>query len=242
MNIAVILAGGVGARLGAGIPKQFVEVLGKPVIVYTIEKFNSHPEIDAIEVVCVEDYIDILKGLIIKFDLEKVKYVVKGGAVFQDSVINGVNGLKDVAGDEDVLLIHWAASPFISHEEISDAIRVCKEKGNSIAAFPAYLLYGLKSDNGASTTKGIDRDSFMIMNAPQCFKYGYVKQLYDEAARTGMLEKVEPHTTTLMYAMGREIFFSKGNQNSIKITTKEDIDMFLGYLLAQKYKNEHREV
>lgn len=236
MNIAVILAGGIGARLGAGIPKQFVKVLGKPVIAYTIEKFSSHPEIDAIEIVCVEDYIDILENCIVKYGLEKVKYIVKGGTVFQESVINGVDGLKGIAEEDDILLIHWAASPFISHEEISDAIRVCKEKGNCIAAYPAYLLYGLKSGDGMSTVEGIDRDSFMIMNAPQCFKYSYVKQLYEEAAQTGMLEKVEPHTTTLMYAMGREIFFSKGNQNSIKITTKDDLDMFLGYLLAQEYK------
>lgn len=235
MNIAVILAGGIGSRLGAGIPKQFVEVLGKPIIVYTIEKFNSHPEIDAIEVVCVGDYIDTLNNLVKKYKLDKVSIVVKGGAVFQDSVINGINGLADIAEEDDILLIHWAASPFISHEEITDAIRVCSEKGNSIAAYPAYLLYGLKSGDGLSTVKGIDRDSFMIMNAPQCFKYGYVKQLYKEAKQTGMLEKVEPHTTTLMFAMGRKIFFSKGNQNSIKITTKEDIDIFLGYLLAQQY-------
>ncbi len=240
MNIAVILAGGVGARLGAGMPKQFFEVLGKPVIVYTIEKFNSHPEIDAVEVVCVEDYIETLQSLVKVHHLEKVKYIVKGGADFQHSVINGVNGLNKVANEDDVVLIHWAASPFISHNEITDAIRVCKEKGNCIAAFPAYLLYGFKSENGNSSDKLLDRDSFMVMNAPQCFKYGYVKQLYKEAEQTGMLDKIEPHTTTLMYAMGREIFFSKGNQNSIKITTKEDIDMFLGYLLAQKYKEENK--
>ena len=116
---------------------------------------------------------------------------------------------------------------------------MCKDKGNCIAAYPAYLLYGLKTSDGKSSKNGIDRDTFMIMNAPQCFKYSYVKQLYEEAINTGILEKVEPHTTTLMYAMGREIFFSKGNQNNIKITTKEDIDMFLGYLLAQKYKEEN---
>ena len=239
MNIAVILAGGVGARLGAGIPKQFIEVLGKPVIVYTIEKFNSHHEIDAIEVVCVEDYIDTLKSLVDQYHLDKVKYIVKGGADFQHSVINGVNGLKETATDDDVVLIHWAASPFISHEEISDAIKVCKDKGNCIAAFPAYLLYGFKSESEVSSKKILDRDSIMVMNAPQCFKYCYVKQLYEEAEQTGMIDKVEPHTTSLMYALGREIFFSKGNQNSIKITTKEDIDMFLGYLLAEKYKENN---
>lgn len=241
MNIAIILAGGVGARLGAGIPKQFIEVLGKPVIVYTIEKFNSHPGIDAIEVVCVENYIDTLQSLVKKHHLNKVKYVVKGGADFQHSVINGVNGLRKIANDEDIVLIHWAASPFINHEEITDAIRVCKEKGNCIAAFPAYLLYGFKSEKGESSQKLLDRDSFMVMNAPQCFKYGYVKQLYEEAEQTGMLDKVEPHTTTLMFAMGREIFFSRGSQNSIKITTKEDVDLFLGYLLAQEYVREHSD-
>lgn len=241
MNIAVILAGGVGSRLGAGIPKQFVEVLGKPVIAYTIEKFNCHPEIDAIEVVCVEDYIEVLQTLVKTYQLNKVKCVVKGGADFQNSVINGIKGLEGIAGEDDVILIHWAASPFISHEEITDAIKVCSQKGNSIAAFPAYLLYGFKSKAGDSSDKLLDRDSFMVMNAPQCFKYSYAKQLYKEAEETGMLDKVEPHTTTLMYAMGREIFFSKGSQNSIKITTKEDIDMFLGYLLAQKYREEQSE-
>ena len=239
MNIAVILAGGVGARFGAEIPKQFVKVLDKPVIIYTIEKFNTHPDIDAIEVVCVEDYIRELNQLVKTYKLEKVKFIVKGGSDFQHSVINGVEGLKDYADDEDVILVHWAASPFISHEEITDAIHVCKEKGNSIAAFPAYLLYGLKTDNGDSSVEGIDRDTFMVMNAPQCFKYSYVRQLYEEAKQTNMLDKVEPHTTTLMYAMGRKIYFSKGNQNNIKITTKEDIDMFLGYLLAKKYNCEN---
>lgn len=239
MNIAIILAGGIGSRLGAGIPKQFVEVFGKPVIVYTIEKFNNHPEIDTIEVVCVEDYLDKLRLLVNHYHLDKVKFIVKGGADFQHSVINGITGLNEYASEDDIILVHWAASPFISNDEISDAIRVCKDKGNCIAAYPAYLLYGLKSDDGLCTVEGIDRDSFMIMNAPQCFKYGYVKVLYEEAERTGMLEKVEPHTTTLMYAMGRKIYFSKGNQNSIKITTKEDLEMFKGYLLAQKYNAEH---
>lgn len=239
MNIAVILAGGVGARLGADCPKQFVKVLGKPVIVYTIEKFESHPEIDAIEIVCVESYIGYLKELVSQYGFQKVRIIVRGGSVFQESVINGLNGLNGFASEEDILLIHWAASPFISHEEISDGIRVCKSKGNCIAAYPAYLLYGRKSQSGDSSTEGIDRDTFMIMNAPQCFKYGYVRQMYDEAAERGILDRIDPHTTSLMYEMGREIFFSKGSQNSIKITTKEDLEMFLGYVLAQKYnKNQ----
>lgn len=235
MNIAIILAGGAGTRVGAQKPKQFIEVLGKPLFCYTIEKFEFHPEIDFIEFVCVESYIDFAKRKIEAYGYKKVRLITPGGCDFQHSVMNGIYALEGIAADEDVLLIHWAASPFVEMDEISDAIRVCKEKGNCIAAFPAYLLYGKKADDGDGSIEGIDRDTFMVMNAPQCFLFHYVREMYDEAQEKGLLEGIDPHTTTLMYSMGRRIFFSKGRQSSIKITTEEDFDTFLGYLLAKEY-------
>ncbi len=238
MIFAVILAGGVGERLGGGIPKQFIEVLGKPIIVYTLEIFQEHEEIDVIEVVCVKDFIPVLRDYINKWNLSKVKYIVEGGKDFQHSMINGVYGLEGIARLDDIIVTSWAASPFIAPDIISDGIRVCKEKGNSISAMPAYMLYGKKSNDGDYSIEGIDRDTFMVMNAPQCFKYSYILQLYEEAEQTGIINLVEPHTTTLMYSMGRKIYFSKGSQVNIKITTKEDLDLFLGYVLAQKSKNE----
>lgn len=239
MNIAVILAGGVGTRLGADVPKQFVEVLGKPIIVYTLELFQLHSEIDFIEVVCVNDYIELLNRLINKYELTKVKLIVEGGKDFQHSMINGVKGLEGIAKPDDILITSWAASPFIDKETISDNIRVCKEKGNAISAIPAYLLYGKVGDNKEYTTEGLDRETFMVMNAPNSYKYSYIKQMYEEAEEKGLLDQVEPHTTSLMYLMGRTIYFSKGNQTNIKITTKEDLDLFLGYLLAKQYKANH---
>ena len=113
MNIAVILAGGVGSRVGAGMPKQFVKILGKPVIVYTIEAFQKHEDIDAIEVVCVKSHIDYMKELVDTYGLSKVKWITEGGADFQGSVLNGINNLQDKCSEDDIVLVHFGASPFV---------------------------------------------------------------------------------------------------------------------------------
>ena len=233
MNIAVILAGGIGSRVGAEIPKQFIEHFNKPVLAYTIDVFQNHSEIDAIEVVCIEDYIDRLKEIISIYQFDKVKWIVQGGETFQESVINGVFHLDNKIKSDDILLVHYGASPFISEEIITDAIKVCKEKGNCVSATPCYLLCGSNDDNHQST-KWIDRDKIMQLNSPQCFKFSYVKQLYQEAGEKKLLDKVEPHTTSLMYAMNRTIYFSKGDQTNIKITTKEDLALFKGYVLFKQ--------
>ena len=233
MNIAVILAGGVGNRVGAGIPKQFVEILGKPVLVYTIEAFQNHSEIDAIEVVCVKSHIEYMKDLIDKYSLTKVKWITEGGAEFQDSVLNGINNLSSVCSKDDIVLVHFGASPFIEADIITDAIRVCRQKGNAISTTPFYLLSGVKDDDEKSS-RWIDRDTIACMSTPHAFKYGYIKDIYDRAIETGIINEVEPHTTTLMYKMSQTIYFSKGSQVNIKITTKEDLDLFEGYLLMKQ--------
>ena len=236
MNIPIILAGGVGSRIGADKPKQFIEILGKPVLVYTIEAFQNHPEIDAIEVVCIKSHIDYLKKLVEEYNLTKVKWITPGGEDFQHSVINGVNNLKGKIDDDDIVMVHYGASPFVTDDIISDAIRVCREKGNSAPAISSMLLLG--SNDGDKSTTWIDRDEVMILNAPQCFRFSYVTQLYDEAIEKDLISKVEPHTTTLMYLMGREIYLSKGNQTNIKITTKEDLDLFEGYVMMKNKRKE----
>lgn len=236
MNIPIILAGGVGSRVGADRPKQFVEVLGKPVIVYTIEAFQKHPEIDKIEVVCIEEYIDYLKELIQKYNLNKVKWITKGGKDFQHSVINGINNLKGKISDDDIVLVHYAASPFITDDIITDAIRVCKLKENSCPAMSSVLLLG--DNNGEKSSNWVNRDNIMLLNSPQCFKYSYITQLYDEATEKNLLDKVEPHTTTLMFLMNRDIYFSKSSQTNIKITNKEDLDLFEGYVRMKEARNK----
>ena len=236
MNVAIILAGGVGSRLGADRPKQFIEIFGKPVLVYTIEIFQNHPKIDAIEVVCVKSHLTYLKELIEKYNLTKVKWITPGGKEYQNSVINGINNLKGELSDDDIILFQYGASPCTSDDIIDDAIEVCEKMGNSSPAISSLFLLG--SNDGNKSLNWIDRDKVIIHNTPQCFKFGYAKQLYEEAIEKDLLDKVDPHTTSLMYFMGREIYLSKGNQINFKITTKEDLDLFKGYVLMKQLKNE----
>ena len=238
MNVAIILAEGVGSRMGAGRPKQFIEVEGKPIIAHTLERFQCHPEIDGIEIVCVESHIGCIKEVVGQGGFSKVQWVTRGGETFQDSVIQGVRNLKAVLKESDVVLIHYAVSPLVTEKMISDAIRVAKQKGNCVSATPCYLLMG-SNDNGQCSTQWVDREKIMQLNSPQSFQYGYVVQLYQEAEERGILDQVEPHTTSLMYRLGRTIYFSKGNQANIKITTREDLDLLEGYLLLQKKRKEN---
>lgn len=245
MNIAVILAGGVGNRLGAGIPKQFVEILGKPILAYTIEPFDKHPDVDAILVVCVKPYVEYIWELKEKYGFEKLKWVTEGGATFQESVMNGMNYLSDKAEKDDTVLFHFGASPFIKPDIIADVIKVCKENGtNAISTTDYLLLSGIKkstksvSDPNNYTEEYIDRDTIAVMNTPHAFQYGFLVDMYREAVETGVIDTVEPHTTTLMYAMGKKIYFSKGSQDNIKITTKDDLEMFEGYVLEQQRKSK----
>lgn len=233
MNYVIIIAGGVGSRLGALVPKQFVEVLGKPVIAYTMEHFQNHPEIDAIELVCVDGYQDHLRSIVEKYGITKVFKIVKGGSEYERSIMNGVAGLEGIAKPDDLVIIHWAASPFLSEEIITDNIRVCKEKGNAITASYSYLLYG--TNDGDCAKKSINRESFMTLAAPQSFKYSVITDIYRQVEEKHLFDYVEAHTPAFMTELGIPIYFSKGSHSNIKITTKEDINLFLGYLLAKKF-------
>lgn len=239
MNYVIIIAGGVGSRLGAPVPKQFVEVLGKPVIAYTMEHFQKHPEIDAIELVCVDGYQDHLKGIAEKYGISKVIKIIKGGSEYERSIMNGVAGLDGIAKLDDIVIIHWAASPFLTEDIITDNIRVCKERGNAITACYSYLLYG--TNDGDCAKKNINRDTFMTLSAPQSFQYKVIADIYRQVEEKNLFEYVEAHTPAFMTELGIPLYFSKGSHNNIKITTKEDLDLFLGYQLALKYKEDHKE-
>ena len=240
MNYVIIIAGGVGNRLGASVPKQFVEVLGKPIIAYTMEHFQNHPEIDAIELVCVDGYQEHLKGIADKYGISKVIKIVKGGTEYERSIMNGVAGLKGIARPDDVVMIHWSASPFLSADIITDSIHVCKKKGNAISASYSYLLYG--TNDGDCAKKSINRETFMTLSAPQSFLYRVIVDIYRQVEEKQLLDYVEAHTPALMTELGIPLYFSKGSHSNIKITTKEDINLFLGYLLVKKYKEDDKEV
>lgn len=232
MNYAIILAGGIGSRVGADVPKQFIQVQGRPIIAYTIDRFERHSEIEAIEIVCRSGYEKDLRGLIRDEGFQKVRWIVHGGDTFQASVINGINHLSGKIGKDDQILIHYAASPFVSADVISDAIRVCAMHGNASPAHSQVYLASTSGD-GNSTTEFVDRDTVMVLNSPQAIRFGYAQWLYREAEGRKILDKVEPHTTSLMFALGERVWFSKDETSNIKITTRDDLKLFEGWLRAQ---------
>ena len=240
MNVVIILAGGVGSRLGADIPKQFIEVMDKPILLHTIDIFEKHTEIDAIEVVTISSYKNLVKNLIIEHSYNKVKWITEGGGDFQESVIEGLVNLEDKIDRNDIVLIHFGVSPFVTDEIISDTIRVCKEKGNAVSATDFFLSSGIKDIRASvdeeenSSSKYIDRETIVCMNAPYAFEYGMILDTYKEAISKGIIKDIDPYTTTLLHTMGKRIYFSKGSQINIKITKKEDIDLFRGYLMMKK--------
>lgn len=235
MITAIILAGGVGSRVGAGRPKQFVEILDKPVLAYTIEIFQNHPDVDAIEVVCHKSWKEYLEDMIKKYDLTKVKWVADGGDTFQDSVMSGVNNLNDKIDGDDYVLIQYGAAPFTSEKIVTDVIRVMKEKESAVTATPCYQLMG--SMDGETSNTWVDRDKFTQIACPYGFRYSYLLDVYKRAEEQGLIETIEPHTTSLMYALGDHLNLAYGDQTNIKITTKEDLDIFEGYVLMKQKRN-----
>lgn len=235
MNVALILAGGTGERVGASVPKQFIEVGGKPIIVYTLDRFEACPDVDRVVVACIPSWADEMRSLVVRFGLSKVTDVIEGGATYQETVMRGIAFLGGACADDDVVAIHFAASPFVTGEIISDSIRVAAEHGNGVSVDPVVLCLAEKDalDGDRSSLIGHDRDRVVGLNSPQSFRFGYLRDLYAEGEERGVLDRIDPHTTTLMAALGRRLYFSKGSTANIKITTPDDLKLFEGWVLAE---------
>ena len=237
MNIAMVLAGGTGTRIGADIPKQFIRIKDKPILVYTIENFQNNKNIDAIELVCHKDWIDECKSLVSEYKLTKVKWFTVGGATFQESVINGVDLLRDKLGEDDILLVSFGVSPYTTDEIIDDSIRVCKKYGNAIAAEDMILSTCIMDDE-ISSTQNIIRETLKGFSNPWTFRFGELCEVYDTAIDTGLIEKVEPHTTSVYFELGKRLYFSKTNRKNFKITTPEDVEIFEALVLHEDNKKK----
>lgn len=233
MIAAIILAGGVGSRVGTARPKQFIEILDKPILAYTVEIFQNHPQIDTIEIVCHKNWKNYLNKMVQKYSLTKVKWVTNGGSTFQESVINGINNLRDKIKGEDYVLVQYGAAPFTSDKIVTDVIRVMMEKGSAVTATPCYQLLGSNDENGTSKT-WMDRDQYIQIACPYGFQFSYLLDIYQRAEEQGLIETIEPHTTSLMYALGDTLYQAYGDQTNIKITTREDLDLFEGYVLMRQ--------
>lgn len=230
-TIGLLIAGGVGARMGQDIPKQFLTVNDRPVIVYTLEEFEKHPEIDSIAVVCVEGWEQVLWAYAKQFNITKLKYVVKGGDCGQASIRNGVFELEKHFSPDDIVLIHDAIRPMTSPDIISDCIRVTKKYGNAITVIPCAEAM-LTTEDKVVSTGLFNRDNLKRTQTPQGFHLGEICQVHRDALKEGITNSVA--SCTLFIEMGKQVYFSSGSEKNVKLTTVEDIDIFKALLAAKR--------
>ena len=231
MNIALIIAGGSGARMHQDIPKQFLTVNEKPVIVYTMEAFERHADIDVIAVVCIAGWENVLAAYARQFNITKFKHVFPGGENGQGSIRNGVFGLRELYGADDIVLVHDAIRPMVSEEIISDCIVKTRQYGCAIATIPCAEAM-LETEDGCVSIGSYPRSRLKRTQTPQGFRLGQLSDLHERALAEGITNSVA--SCTLMIEMGNQVYFSAGSEKNIKLTTVEDIDIFKALLLAKR--------
>lgn len=243
MNTAIILAGGTGSRMGTDTPKQFINVLGRPVMAYTLEIFENNPNIDRIEIVCMEQHLEAVQKIVRACGISKAIWFAPGGNTFQISARNGIYALKGRLSTEDIVLLQFAVSPMVTDEIINDAIYVCRTCGNAVAVDEMVMCTCMKDeDNSRASSRSILRERLVGLNAPQAFRFGDICSAYETAEAMGILDDLEPHTTSLMFALGKTIHFSQSSSMNIKITRREDLDLFEGFLLLKEKRRKEQEM
>lgn len=227
VNYAVILAGGIGKRMGESIPKQFLRVEGKPIIVYSIENFQINPKIEKILVVCVKEWIDYLKNLVSEYALSKVEWIIEGGNTSHDSIRNGIFFLEGKLKDNDFVIIHDAVRPVLPQKALDELIRVAQEKGNASSSVPCHppIVY---TDDFESGIVDVDRDHVMLTASPQAFKYSLALKCYKQAEEENLHNAT--FTSSLLIHCGERVYFAKGTTCNVKITTKSDLALFKALL------------
>lgn len=235
MNIAIIFAGGSGVRMGAGIPKQFLEINGKPVLVHTLQLFQYHDMIDKIYISTLKDYIPYVEELVGEYRLNKVAKVIPGGETAQDSIYNALKKAEEENSGEDIVLLHDGVRPFVSYEVISNNIQSVKEKGNGITCTACYETIMISKDGESVDSVPYRKETFAAQ-APQSFYLKDIIRAHDavRATETGYLNMVD--ACTIIRSQGIEAHMVPGNRGNIKVTTPEDVYMFRA--LLQYKENE----
>lgn len=239
MNVAIIIAGGVGSRMGQEIPKQFINVGEKPVIVYTLEAFQEHPLVDAIEVVCLAGWEQVLRAYARQYKIDKLKWVVKGGASGQESIRNGVYNFEGVLAEDDICIVHDGVRPMLDPEVITDVVRVAKERGNAVTSMPYNeQIFLVNKKDSATTTQYIPRETLRRVSTPQAYRFGLLDSKYHEAFEKGVGIDGSNYTNTMMVQLGVRLNFAVGSDRNIKLTTPENLEFFRAWATERDARDE----
>ncbi len=223
MNIALLLAAGTDPTFKMDIPKQFVNVYNRPVIVYTMETFQKHPEIDIITVACLKGWENMVEAYAKQFNISKLKWVMEGGRTGQETSRLAVDRLMEKYQENNIIIIHDAIRPMVSDGIISDSIYTCKKKGMGVAAVTS-MDNVMMTDDGITGRLSISRYAFRRIQTPQTYFLGELKKAHEEALEKGI--EGENDTNNMISRLGRNVNFSKGSDKNIKINTVEDVAMF----------------
>ena len=235
MNIAIVIAGGSGHRMGQDIPKQFINVYDKPILIYTLDGFQKHPMVDAIEVVCIEGWDHVVWAYAKQFGITKLKWITKGGNTGQESIRNGVYNLEGHAAGDDVIVIHDGIRPLIEPAVLTDVISKAQILGNAVTSMPYNeQIFVVSKEDETTTTQYIPRETLRRVATPQAYKFGLLDEKYHEAYSKGIGIYGSHYTNTMMVELGVRLHFAVGSDKNIKITTKDDLELFKGYLSREK--------
>lgn len=228
MIIALLTAAGTGTRMNQDIPKQFIHVDNKPVIIHTMEAFQNHPSIDAILVVTLDSWKEVLWAYANQFNISKLRWVAKGGETGQDSIRNGLDKLKEEYPDENItVMVHDGNRPLVSSEIISDSLATFAKYGCAVAAVPCTEVV-FESEDGMSSHVSIEREKLFRTQTPHTYKLDELLWAHNEAGKRGI--KGTAASCMLMKELGKETYFSKGSEENIKITTLDDLKIFKALL------------
>ena len=231
MNIALIIAGGSGNRMGQDIPKQFINVYDKPVLIYTLESFQKHPLINAIEVVCISGWESMVQAYANQLNITKLKWIVPGGGSAQESIHNGVLNLEGICSKDDIIIIHDGIRPLVDDTVLTDVIEKAQEYGNAVTSMPYNeQIFVVSEDDESTTTKFIPRETLRRVSTPQAYNFKLLDEKYHEAFEKNIGVKGSHYTNTMMVELGIKLHFAKGSDKNIKLTTKDDLELFKGYL------------
>lgn len=229
MNIAIVIAGGSGKRMGQDVPKQFLTVNDKPIIIYTLENFQNNESIDEIIVVCVDGWQHVLEAYAKQFGITKLKYIVEGGESGQHSIMNGVIKAHEIYPVDTCVVIHDGIRPLVDESVINSVIDVCYKYGNGVTSLPYNeQIFVVKDD--VSTDKYIPRETLRRVSTPQAYKLGKLYDCYRKAYEIGVGFTASSYVNTMMVDLGETLYFAKGSDKNIKLTTKDDLQIFMGYL------------
>lgn len=233
MNIGIIIAGGTGQRMRQDIPKQFINVYDKPVLIYTLEGFERHPQIDEMGVVCIDGWHDIVWAYARQFNITKLKWIVSGGSTVQESIRNGVFYLNDKCKPDDIVVIHDGIRPLVDSSVLSDVINKCSQHGNAVSAMP-YNEQIFVMDDEVSSVQYIPREKLRRVSTPQAYKFDLLNEKYHEAFEKEVGIYGSAYANTMMVELGERLYFASGSDKNIKLTTKDDLKLFKAYLKAEK--------